>query len=62
MAIDTRDWHRDQHNKRTGYVERSSFRLGHGEAQRRKHSAAWRRNLLIVLAVFLGIVALSFLR
>jgi len=43
-------------------VERSSFRLGHGEAQRRKHSAAWRRNLLIVLAVFLGIAALSFLR
>ncbi len=46
MAIDERDWHKDHHNKRTGYVERSTFRIGHAEEQRRKYRAAWRRNLV----------------
>jgi hypothetical protein len=62
MAIDTRDWHKDHANKRAGYVERASFRLGHGEVVRRKHAAAWRRNGLLALAALLVLLLLATLR
>lgn len=62
MAIDTRDWHKDNRNKREGYTERAPFRLGHGEVVRRKHAASWRRNLLAVACVVAALVAVAVLR
>ena len=34
MGIDNRDWYRTWWRKKTGYVERASFRLGEAEFQR----------------------------
>jgi len=59
MAGDQRDWYRDWWRKRTGYVERASFRLGEGERKRERERSDWRRNwlgLLIVVAVLVAIV------
>lgn len=44
MAIDNRDWYKDWLRKKTGYVERASFRMGEHEIARHKHAKAWRRN------------------
>lgn len=60
MAIDQRDWHRDHTNRRDRYTERAAFRLGHGELQRRKHTAAWRRNFLAAAAVVFALLAAKF--
>ena len=58
MAADNRDWYRDWWRKRTGYVERSAFRVSEGERKRASHSAAWRKNWIAlgVIVVFLTLV------
>ncbi|MCY1218961.1 hypothetical protein D9M72_309180 [compost metagenome] len=61
MAGDQRDWYRDWWRRRTGYVERSSFRMGEGELRQARHSRAWRRNWLVVLAVVLLFVGVKLL-
>ena len=58
MASDQRDWYRDWWRKRTGYVERASFRIGEGERQRGIYRAAWRRNW-IVLFVLIALFAIA---
>lgn len=60
MAIDTRDWYKDRHNRRARYVERAAFRVGHGEALRRKRSAAWRRNFAALFAVVCALLVAQF--
>lgn len=69
MASDNRDWYRDWWRKKTGYVERASFRVGQAEHQRvkfeRKHaarSAAWRRNWLVVIALLVAFLLLAIFR
>lgn len=59
MASDNRDWYRAWWRKRTGYTEKAAFRLGHHEVVARKTSSAWKRNLLLVVLVLLGFVALA---
>ncbi len=56
MAIDTRDWYRDLLRKKTRYVERARFRMGHDEVARHKHAKAWRGNW-IKLGIFLVLLA-----
>lgn len=51
MAIDQRDWYVDKLRKKTGYVERSSFRESMADIGRRKLRAAWFRSVF-VLALF----------
>ncbi len=43
MAVDGRDWYRDWWRKRTGYVERSAFRVSEGVRQRGVRRQEWRR-------------------
>lgn len=62
MGVHDRDWYRDWWRKKTGYVERASFRMGDHEVRRALHRASWRRNLLFLVAVVLGIVLLAVLR
>lgn len=61
MASDQRDWYKEWWRKKTGYVERASFRLSHADVERGKYLGAWKRNLMIALAVLLGFVALAVL-
>lgn len=59
MAGDQRDWYRDWWRRKTGYVERASFRVGEGERKRMQHAQGWRRNWLLVAAVVLMFVLLK---
>lgn len=60
MGSDNRDWYRDWWRKKTGYVERSAFRLSEADRRRSSHAAAWRKNW-IVLAVLVALFVLFFL-
>jgi hypothetical protein len=69
MAGDNRDWYREWWRRKTGYVERSRFRMGHGERQqflRNKRqaarSSAWRRNIVIALVLVAAFLAAAILR
>lgn len=69
MGSDNRDWYRDWWRKRTGYAERAAFRIGHDEHRRAKierkraaNASAWRRNLLIAVAVVLILTLVAILR
>lgn len=62
MGSDNRDWYRDWWRKRTGYVERSSFRSSEGERRRSAHSAAWRKNWIVLAVVVCVLVALVLLK
>lgn len=57
MSGDNRDWYRDWWRSKTGYVERSSFRISEGDRKRADHSSAWRKNW-IVLGVVVALFAL----
>lgn len=59
MASDQRDWNRDWWRKRLGHVERSSFRMGEDDKRRLADRLGWRRNLLVVAALVLGIVVVK---
>ncbi|REM37416.1 hypothetical protein DSI31_05235 [Mycobacterium tuberculosis] len=59
MAADQRGWYRDWWRRKTGYVERSSFRLGEDERKQMRHAKAWRRNWLVVLFVLLAFVGVK---
>ncbi len=57
MAMDTRHWYRDLLRKRTGYVERSAFRLPASESELKKPfklHATW----LILGGLALGLLLL----
>lgn len=66
MGMDNRDWYRDWWRKKTGYVERASFRVSSVQHSRDKYRHAWRRNFVAVavftLAVFAAVALLRFLR
>lgn len=62
MGVQDRDWYRDWWRKRTGYTERASFRVGHGERLRSLRRSAWRRNWVIAGAVVLVLVVLAIVR
>ena len=60
MPIDNRDWYRDSLRKKTGYVERASFRVPLGtpeQIEARKRARGWRRNFLIVCLLIIVAVA-----
>jgi hypothetical protein len=57
MGSHNRDWYREWWARKTGYVERSSFRLGEGDKRLIRHRSQWRRNWLIVLAIVFAFVA-----
>ena len=57
MAADNRDWYRGWWRKKTGYVERASFRISEGERAKQKFNADWRRNWLILAGVVAAIAA-----
>lgn len=68
MAGDNRDWYREWWNRKTGYVERSRFRMGHSDRQQylreKRHAArssAWRRNIFIALLVVAAFLAAAIL-
>lgn len=61
MASDNRDWYRDWWSKKTGYVERSDFRQSHGDREKRKRAAEWRKVGLGALMVIVFVVALRYL-
>jgi hypothetical protein len=60
MASDNRDWYRDWWRKKTGYVERASFRVSEADRLRQKYVKKWwanfRKLALFVLAVVLFVV------
>lgn len=61
MGADNRDWYRDWWRRKTGYVERASFRVSEGELARLRHRRAWRgiwfrAFLLVALAVLAVLV------
>lgn len=62
MGSHNRDWYRHWWAKKTGYVERSSFRLGEGDKARIRDRSAWRRNVWLVVLVALAIVVLALFR
>lgn len=62
MAIDTRDWYRDKLRKRTGYVERATFRTGRSESLWPIKFKAWRRKAAVAAVIVLAITALALLR
>lgn len=69
MGADNRDWYREWWRKKTGYVERASFRVGHDEHVRavrdRKaavYRSAWRRNIFLGACVVVALVALAVFR
>jgi|GEM_PF-3225184 len=62
MASDNRDWYRDWWRKKTGYVERASFRVSEGERKRQRYRAEWRRNLIIFGLFLAFVIALIFLK
>lgn len=57
MAFDQRDYYRDWWRKKTGYVERASFRISEGDHKRQKHKSAWRRIWIKVLILCVLLVA-----
>jgi hypothetical protein len=61
VASDNRDWYRDWWNKKTGYVERSDFRQSHGDREKRKRSAQWRRIGWYVVAFWLFVALVRYL-
>lgn len=62
MGSDNRDWYRDWWRKKTGYVERASFRMGERERVVAKRRADLRQKRLGVLAFFLFLVLFWLLR
>lgn len=52
MGSDNREWYRHWWHKKTGYVERSAFRLSEADRRRVAHSAAWRRNWIVLAVLF----------
>ena len=52
MGSDNRDWHSQWWRKRTGYVERASFRVSEAERLRMRRYARWRK-VFVLLFVFL---------
>lgn len=69
MGADNRDWYRNWWRKRSGYIERARFRMGHSEYKNaqleRRLSAtrsAWRRNLFVAFCVVGVLVLLAVLR
>lgn len=60
MSSDGRDWHRDWWRKKTGYVERSSFRISMAELelqrQRKNRLHKWKAP---ALAAFTLLVLIS---
>lgn len=62
MGSHNRDWYRDWWARRTGYVERSAFRLGEGEKVSRLRRGHWRRNVVIAAFVVVAICALAVFR
>jgi hypothetical protein len=59
MAGDQRDWYREWWRKRTGYVERASFRVSEADRRRERNSALWQRNLWGTVGVLLVIWIVS---
>lgn len=57
MASDNRDWYRDWWRKKTGYVERSTFRRSHAENERAAKNGRWRK-VYAALALYVLFVAL----
>ena len=55
MASDNRDWYRDWWRKKTGYVERASFRISEADHQRAVRARAWRA-ILIKLAILIACI------
>ena len=57
MALDTRDYWKEKHNKKTGYVEAADFRLSVAEVRRRRYRKEWAQVFkkwgLILLALFI---------
>lgn len=63
MAADNRDWYRDWWRKKTGYVERASFRVSDAEFGRAKDRLQVRRLVVYaVLVVLLLVVAKQVIR
>lgn len=60
MAADQRDWYRDWWRKKTGYVERASFRVSESEFQRLRRGAAWRSVFIKAFLLVLVLVAVVF--
>ncbi len=50
MASDNRDWYRDWWRKKTGYVERASFRVSESDRLRMRRRREWK--LLFIKAFF----------
>lgn len=49
MAIDTRDYYKDHHNKRDGYVEKSDFRISLAALRARRKRQYWLNFVLKVV-------------
>ena len=58
MGIENRDWYRDWWRKKTGYVERASFRVPSRVSKRQ----AWHWSLLLVLWTVLVLVFFTVFR
>ncbi len=59
MASDDRDWHRDWWRRKTGYVERSLFRMSAAEVVLQRQRAALRRRwFTAVLFAALALIVL----
>ncbi len=56
MPLDTRDYYIESLRKRTGYVERASFRMSERDKSRMRRRSAWRRIVffLLLIAALLG--------
>ena len=61
MGVDSRDWYRDWLRKKTGYVERASFRVSEADRSRQKYRGAWRRNFCVLGALVVAFVAVVWL-
>ncbi|MDR6890766.1 MULTISPECIES: hypothetical protein [Variovorax] len=51
MSSDDRDWHKDWWRRKTGYVERSAFRMSATEAVLRRQRATQRRRWFVTVLV-----------
>ena len=56
MGTDNRDWHREWWRKRTGYVERASFRMSEAERLRSLRSARLRKRVGMVVFFLLAFI------
>ena len=59
MASDQRSWYRDWWRRRTGYVERATFRMSEADRERERNAALWQRNLWGLVGVLLVIWILA---